>query len=272
MGGVRCSCWTTAPEAGAMLLERLDGRRTLREVDLTQALAIAGGLLRRLAMPAPPGFRHLATVAEDLGCTLPLRWSLHQRSMPQSQIKYACDLARQLGPSAGNLLVNYDLHYDNVLAGEREPWLAVDPKVVAGDLEYGLAQLLWCRLEEIEAQGGLERHFKALAEAAEVDPELAREVDHRALCRLLAMGSERRFDGRSGALRTDCRATDVETASGRVATGVSGTHAGGNRSLDTGRRRAPCTSGGPCLPLLAVTPQMGDNQRTLSHFKRRDWP
>ena len=86
-------------------------------------------------------------------------------------LEYACDLARQLGPSAGSLLVNYDLHYDNVLAGEREPWLAVDPKVVAGDLEYGLAQLLWCRLEEIEAQSGLERHFAALVEAAAVDPE-----------------------------------------------------------------------------------------------------
>ncbi len=163
-----------APEAGAMLLERLDGQRTLSRVDLTQALAIAGRLLRRLAIPAPPGFRQLSAVAEDLQRTLPVRWARYQRSMPQRHLEYACDLARQLGPSAGGLLVNYDLHYDNVLAGEREPWLAVDPKVVAGDLEYGLAQLLWCRLEEIEAQSGLEHHFAALVEAAAVNPELAR--------------------------------------------------------------------------------------------------
>jgi streptomycin 6-kinase len=61
-----------------------------------------------------------------------------------------------------------------VLAGRREPWLVVDPKVVAGDVEFGVAQLLWRRLEDIEARGGLDRHFRILAEAAELDPDLAR--------------------------------------------------------------------------------------------------
>lgn len=71
-------------------------------------------------------------------------------------------------------MVNYDLHYADVLAGEREAWLVVDPKVVVGDPEYGVAQLLWCRLEAMEAQGGLDRHFQALTEAAELNPDLAR--------------------------------------------------------------------------------------------------
>jgi streptomycin 6-kinase len=72
------------------------------------------------------------------------------------------------------LLVNYDLHYADVLAGTQEPWLVVDPKVVIGDPEYGLAQLLWTRLEDIQANGGLDRHFRLLVKAAALDEPLAR--------------------------------------------------------------------------------------------------
>jgi streptomycin 6-kinase len=94
--------------------------------------------------------------------------------MPRHLLDQACDLAAQLGRSTERLLVNYDLHYADVLASEREPWLAVDPKVVVGDPEFGVAQLLWRRLEDIEAQGGLERHFRLLTEAAALDHQRAR--------------------------------------------------------------------------------------------------
>jgi hypothetical protein len=46
------------PEAGALLLERLDPTRTLDSMDLRAAAQVAGGLLRRLAIPAPDGFAH----------------------------------------------------------------------------------------------------------------------------------------------------------------------------------------------------------------------
>jgi hypothetical protein len=39
-------------------------------------------------------------------------------------------LAHELGASAGDQLVHADLHYGNILAGTREPWLAIDPKPV----------------------------------------------------------------------------------------------------------------------------------------------
>jgi streptomycin 6-kinase len=58
--------------------------------------------------------------------------------------------------------------------GTREPWLAVDPKVVSGDPEFGIAQLLWTRLEDIEARGGLERAFHHITEAAGCDLKRAR--------------------------------------------------------------------------------------------------
>jgi streptomycin 6-kinase len=159
---------------GAMLLERLDWSRSLNEVAIEEAVSVAGQLLRRLAIPAPDGLPLLPDVAKELAGGLPERWERWGRPMPRRLLDQARDLALQLGTSGGNLLVNYDLHYADVLASTREPWLAVDPKVVAGDPEFGVAQLLWRRLEEIEARGGLDHHFGALAEAAELDAALAR--------------------------------------------------------------------------------------------------
>lgn len=162
------------PELGALLLERLDSCRSLNEIGLEEAVAVAGQLLRRLAIAAPAGVPLLKETAVHLSETLPERWERSGRPMSRRLLDHACDLAAHLGPSAGSLLVNYDLHYADVLASEREPWLVIDPKVVVGDLEYGIAQLLWHRLEDMESQGGLARHVVALTEAAGLDPELTR--------------------------------------------------------------------------------------------------
>ncbi len=162
------------PSLGAMLLERLDSSRSLLDVDIESAIIVAGRLLRRLAIPDPGGLPSLGDVARELARDLPRRWDRYGRPMPRRVLEQACDLATRLGPSSERRLVNYDLHYADILAGEREPWLAVDPKLVVGDPEYGIAQLLFNRLEDIQARGGLERYFNLLVEAAELDPMLAR--------------------------------------------------------------------------------------------------
>jgi streptomycin 6-kinase len=50
-------------------------------------------------------------------------------------------LLRQL-PRSGDdaLLLHTDLHAGNVLAAEREPWLAIDPKPYVGDPAYEMTQ------------------------------------------------------------------------------------------------------------------------------------
>lgn len=162
------------PNLGALLLERLDSQRSLNNVGIAEAVDIAGRLLRRLSIQAPTGLRSLHTVTQTLHRTLPERWERYGRPMPHRLLEQACDRAIQLGASTQSLLVNYDLHYIDVLASKREPWLVVDPKVVVGDPEFGVAQLLWCRLEDMQAQGGLDRHFRMLTEAAMLDFERAR--------------------------------------------------------------------------------------------------
>jgi streptomycin 6-kinase len=162
------------PEVGAILLERLDFGRSLQAVAIEEAVSVAGRLLRRLAIPVTTRFRPLGVVGPMIADSLAARWEANGRPFSRYVLEKARDHALQFSSDTAALLVNYDIHYADVLAGEREPWLAVDPKVVSGDPEYGLAQLLWTRLEDMQASGGLERHFRLLVEAAELDERLAR--------------------------------------------------------------------------------------------------
>ena len=40
------------------------------------------------------------------------------------------------------MLLHQDLHTGNVLRAEREPWLAIDPKPLFGEHEFGLAPIV----------------------------------------------------------------------------------------------------------------------------------
>jgi streptomycin 6-kinase len=58
-------------------------------------------------------------------------------------IERGIDLLRTLPISASQrVLLHGDLHPGNILATEREPWLVIDPKPMAGDPAYEPIQLL----------------------------------------------------------------------------------------------------------------------------------
>jgi streptomycin 6-kinase len=154
-------------DAWALLLERLDPTTTLRQVPIEEALTVVTGMIRRLDRPAPPGVRHMRDTAARWVHEFPAE---NDGFVPVDLVEQAVAYCGELGPAAGNHLVNEDLHYDNVLRGEREPWLVIDPKPIAGDLEFGLIPLLWNRFDELEAAGGL----AAVTEAAGLDRSLAR--------------------------------------------------------------------------------------------------
>jgi streptomycin 6-kinase len=160
---------------GALLLERLDTRRTLHDLPLTMAAAVAGRMLRRLAVPAPPGFRSLRDVASEITLSMKVRQERLDRPVPTAWLDAARDLSEQLGRRAENqFLVHADLHYGNVLVSEREPWLAIDPRPVAGEPEYAVAELLWTRVDEVDDAAGIRRLLAVLVDSGALDAEKSR--------------------------------------------------------------------------------------------------
>lgn len=159
-------------ESGALLLEWLNPNRTLADLPPDEAAGIAGVLLRRLAIPAP---EELRTVREDVDdFALRSRWEEQGRPFPDRLIEHTLELCGHAGERGPPRIVNQDLHYDNVLEGTREPWLVIDPKALAGPVEFGVAPLLWNRFEELQSRAGLERRLGIIAEAAGLDSEQAR--------------------------------------------------------------------------------------------------
>jgi len=161
----------SAPDDGVLLLERLDAGRTLDDLPLREAIPLIGGLARRLAVPAPSELkRNLRDEAAELVEELPRRWAELDEPFDRRLVDDAVALCRELGPSAGELLVNEDLHFENVLAGTREPWLVIDPKPLSGDLEWGVIPLFWNRFGE----STLDDRMALIVASQELDADKAR--------------------------------------------------------------------------------------------------
>ena len=122
-----------SPGEGALLLEQLDGGRSLAGLGLFEAAEVAGALIRQLTIPAPPGLCQLGDMATEIAHTVGPRQNALGNPVPARWAILAAGLAAELAADAGADLVHADLYYGNVLAGTRQPWLAIDPKAIAGD-------------------------------------------------------------------------------------------------------------------------------------------
>ncbi|KNB52297.1 aminoglycoside phosphotransferase family protein [Streptomyces caatingaensis] len=147
---------------GTQLLERLDAARPLSSVeDDDTATAVLGGLLARLtAVPAPPGLRRLSDIAgamlDDVPAALAALPAPEGREVVRGCAAAVAELLGDAG-GAGDRLLHWDLHHDNVLAGEREPWLAIDPEPLAGDPGFDLLPALDNRWDAVVATGDVTR-------------------------------------------------------------------------------------------------------------------
>jgi streptomycin 6-kinase len=159
---------------GALLLERLDPDRSLRAAGLATAAEIAGTLIHELAVPAPAGLPLLTDIASQKPDILRRRQSALGDPVPGRWIDIACGLACDLAADPGNQLVHGDLHYDNILAGSRRPWLAIDPKPAAGNPERSVANLMWDRIDDATQPHDAHALFAALTRTGMLHPDRAR--------------------------------------------------------------------------------------------------
>jgi streptomycin 6-kinase len=184
------------PRRSALLLERLHPEDLGDLWDL-EACEVVGALYGRLHVPAPPQLRTLPSYV--------VRWSAELARLPRSAplphrlVEQAVALGRDLAADQGSVgtMIHTDLHYGNVLAGDREPWLAIDPKPLSGDPHYEPAPMLWNRWDELagDVRGGVRRRFQTLVDAAGLDEDRARDwvvvrMMHLAMWELAATGSD----------------------------------------------------------------------------------
>ncbi|MFK0126625.1 aminoglycoside phosphotransferase family protein [Streptomyces nigra] len=128
------------PATGTMLLERLDSTRSLAHLpDAHESVLVIARLLAHLtSFPAPPGLRHLGDIAHRMLERTPR--ALEQITDPRARrLLTDCAAAvREVADEPGDRLLHWDLHEENVLASTRAPWLAIDPKPLAGDPAFEL--------------------------------------------------------------------------------------------------------------------------------------
>ncbi|GIG69994.1 aminoglycoside phosphotransferase family protein [Phytomonospora endophytica] len=170
------------PDTGVLLLEALDPSRDLMAVDDEEALDVVIALLARLtAVPAPPGLRTLSDIAAQMVADTPA--ALPKLALPEERrlVEYAAGAVAELVGEAGDRLLHWDLHYENVLAplpgSGREPWLAIDPKPLAGDPGFDLLPAMYNRFDEMVATGDVVkavlRRFDRMVDGLSLDRDRA---------------------------------------------------------------------------------------------------
>ncbi|GAA1407703.1 aminoglycoside phosphotransferase family protein [Catellatospora coxensis] len=164
----------------AMLLERVDPGTTLGDRDWLPAeerLLVAARLLARL-WSAPvgdaSGFDLLSHVTARWAGLVEQRMERLRPGFDPGLVAHGIRLLRELPTTAlRRVLVHGDINPGNILAGQREPWLVIDPKPMYGDPGYDP----WKLVEQIDdpfrhpnPAAVLRRRFAIFGEVTGEDP------------------------------------------------------------------------------------------------------
>jgi streptomycin 6-kinase len=70
-------------------------------------------------------------------------WEAAGKPCERKLIDAAADMISELAATQGDqVLVHQDLHGDNILSAERQPWLVIDPKPLTAEREFSLAPII----------------------------------------------------------------------------------------------------------------------------------
>jgi streptomycin 6-kinase len=155
----------------AFLLERCRPGTMLKTRPEPEQDVVITGLLGRLWQVPPAGhpFRPLTEMCDAWADEFEEKVARGMGQLDPGLQREGIALFRSLPRSSpDHVLLCTDLHAENILAAEREPWLIVDPKPYVGDRAYDVLQhLLNCRDRLLADPVGLAR---TVAELAGLDP------------------------------------------------------------------------------------------------------
>jgi streptomycin 6-kinase len=157
----------------ALLLERCSPGTPLSAVTAEpEQDVIVANLVRRLGKQPPEGhpFRPLADMCDMWAAGFDRRLAARPDAIDAGLAREGIGLFRALPRNATeSVLLCTDLHAENILAAQREPWLVIDPKPYVGDPAYDVIQhLLNCADRLLADPAGL---AERVADLAELDAE-----------------------------------------------------------------------------------------------------
>lgn len=135
------------PEGWTLLLERCWPGTELGDSQLgpSAAAAVMADLTEASWIDPPDGhsFMTLGDQAREWLGTMVGHWEASGRPFGRDRLDLArsalLDVVDGQGPQ---VIINQDLHEQNVLAAERAPWLVIDPKPLVGDRALAVAPIL----------------------------------------------------------------------------------------------------------------------------------
>lgn len=192
---------------GALLLEECVPGISLHSVsDLAGRDAIAASLMRGLwECPPPPAIPRMDV-------ELKIEWLIARRQQCDgADARLVDDAARALEQLSASMppavLLHGDLHPENILSAQREPWLSIDPAPTVGDPAFDLVRWSQFRHGEIFTVGEYVdpsaewlRHIERASEFAGVDADrvrrwaLATYVEHALLAKSWGADPSLHFD------------------------------------------------------------------------------
>jgi streptomycin 6-kinase len=160
-GAVRCLATLAMEDTTALLLERcVPGEPLKSSLPEPEQDAVIARLMRRLWDKAPAAghpFRPLVQMCDLWADSFERAFEADARGLDPGLAREGIALLRELPQSAErSALLATDLHADNVLSSQREPWLVIDPKPFVGDPAYDAVQhMLGCDGRLAADPGGL---------------------------------------------------------------------------------------------------------------------
>ncbi len=161
----------------AILLERLTPGKNLKEIylgDESKAVEAAIKTLREIIKepPANSAFRQLEDWFDNFFEKAP------KTNFPSEFTNKALEFFKELNfASKQKFLIHGDLHHENILSATREPFLAIDPKGIIGDIGYEVGVFLnnhlWWLASEPDLREKLNDAVRRFSEAFEIEqPDL----------------------------------------------------------------------------------------------------
>ncbi len=143
------------PDRWALLLERGVPGRLLAETQGDPEVTLeAMAVLHEQTWVAPPEGHPFALLRDHAArwcLDMEERWAGGNRLFPREWIDLGIACLREVADGQGEqVIVNQDLHAENVISATRQPWLVIDPKPLVGERELSLAALArsfgWVRI------------------------------------------------------------------------------------------------------------------------------